>query len=245
MTDLIKVIANKEIGLIESSTRNVVTDIFTFKLAQKVLQGLLTEPELDRLRSSLAPVGEVSHFPDKINSLVASIEFWEQLIFLTPKIKSFAVIWNQKMGSPIWFGKHKNKVITMKKIKYDAVAEDAPPTKEDLILTSDNSEVEETKEVDLKKVKAVVRDTDGSVTGIPNGIIEPETILKPEDFADCKKIGADNIPESFKEYKGYYYGKKEKDDKFIAVLKSDGITVDTVGKDLTNIIKVKQFIAKL
>jgi hypothetical protein len=151
------------------------------------------------------------------------------------------------MGSPIWFGKHKNRVVTLKKIENDAapIIKDEPPTTEDLILTSDNSEVEETKEVDLKKVESVIRDTDGSITGIPNGIIEPETILKPEDFADCKKIGAENIPESFKEYKGYYYGKKEKEDKFISVLKSDGITVDTAGEDLTNIIKVKQFIAKL
>ncbi|NJM22666.1 MAG: hypothetical protein HC907_30140 [Richelia sp. SM1_7_0] len=226
MTSLIEVKTDKEIKNIISVSRDIGITVYDFKLAQKCFQGLLTEPELDRLSGSLAPTGEISHFPDRVNQLVASVEFWEHLMFLTPKVKLFINMWNFGKKEKMWVGVYKEKVISLKKAE-SAIIEstpveianevnEVPPTTEDLpkFDTLDNFD---------SKVSEV--QTENLIVNIEHPP-EPETNLQPDMF------------EGMKEFKGYYYVKYPNRNNY-TIKNSKGVIVS---EDIANILQVKKFI---
>ena len=224
MTNLIEVKTDKEIKNLISVSSNIGLTIYDFKLAQKCFQGLLTEPELDRLSGSLAPTGEISHFPDKVNQLVASVEFWEHLMFLTPKVKRFINMWNFEKKEKMWVGIYKEKVISLKKsesVVIESTSEPEPQTDNTLEV-----EVPPTTD-DLAKFNALDNfDSSAKEVQTENLKVKIKQADKPDMF------------EGMKEFKGYYYAKLPNRKNY--TIKNSKGTI--ISEDIGNVLQVKKFI---
>lgn len=239
MTNLIEVKTNKEIKNIISVSSDIGLTIYDFKLAQKCFQGLLTEPELDRLSGSLAPTGEISHFPDKVNQLVASVEFWEHLMFLAPKIKRFINMWNFEKKEKMWVGIYKEKVISLKKSE-SVVIESIPvniTSEGKLIVTEPEPQTENTLEVVEVEIPPTTDDL-VKFDALDNFDSSAKEVQTENLKVKIKQADESDMFKGMKEFKGYYYAKLPNRKNY--TIKNSKGTI--ISEDIGNVLQVKKFI---
>jgi hypothetical protein len=154
-----------------------ITNIHIFKSAQRVLTGQLSEPILDRLSSSLAPVGDCL-IPTQASQLIASSDFWERLIEIQPVVNKFKKSWKTKFGFHIWVDKkYSNVVITLKPLSVEPTVEPTP------VEPNVEPTVEAPSESTVETVEPTVK---------PTEITEYETVEKAVKYKDYAYLKTDN-----------------------------------------------------